>query len=146
MGYRRTSWLKRPIIYHSLENARLALKTSKSLNIPVVLRTAHGALSYAGASYLKKIYAIAMDECATAPAIAMLDCGNDAAAAVNAIRDGWPGILYTGQPKACQRVRSVAKRHRITYTENRTDALDLDACDEMDSACRSWLLTGVKAF
>ena len=128
MGYRRTSWLKRPIIYHSLENARLALKTSKSLNIPVVLRTAHGALSYAGASYLKKIYDIAMDECATAPAIAMLACGNDAAAAVNAIRDGWPGILNTGQPKACQRVRSVAKRHRITYTENRTDALDLDAC------------------
>ena len=129
----------RHVIYHSLADARAALEVGTALGVPVTLRTAPDAIGYAGAAYLKKIFDIARSEYEDTPAAAMLDCGDNGAAALNAIRTGWAGILFTGRLSLRERVRAVAARHHVVYLDRRIPALDPRTYANTESACREWL-------
>ncbi len=129
----------RHVIYHSLADARTALEVGAALGVPVTLRTAPDAVGYAGAAYLKKIFDIARGEYENTPAAAMLDCGDNGAAALDAIRTGWVGVLFTGRRSVRERVRAVAARHRVVYLDHRVPALDPRVCADAESACSEWL-------
>ena len=132
----------RHVIYHSLADARTVLEVGAALGVAVTLRTAPDAVGYAGAAYLRKIFDIARREYADTSAAAMLDCGDNGAAALNAIRTGWTGILFTGRRPVRERVRAVAARHRVVYLDRRVPALDPRSCADPAAACREWLAAG----
>ena len=127
------------IVYHSLADAREALEAAIELGVSVTLRTAPGAVGYAGAAYLKKIVDIAREEVAEARITAMLDCGDNGAAALNAIRAGWRAIVFRGRPAVRARVQAVAKRRGVTCLDCPPPALNLVKCVDPATACREWL-------
>ena len=134
----------RHVIYHTLEDARTALAAARLLALRPVLRTAPGAVGYAGAAYLKRLAEIAaQSEPGEAHLIA--DCGADGAAAVAALRAGWPAVIVGGPRAMAARVADIAAQLGAECHTRRSPALDLGGLADPFAACVAWLERGARA-
>ena len=133
---------RRHVVYRSLEDARTALSAAQLLGVGLVLRTAPGALAYAGAPYLKRVAEIALDAAPGADVNLALDCGPDGAAALAGLRAGWPAVVCAGRRAMGAKIADIATQLGARCHTRRPPALDLDGIADPFAACLAWLERG----
>jgi hypothetical protein len=94
------------ITIHSLAEARTALVAAGGG--AVTLASAPNAGAYAGASWFKSLIKQVKSEFPESRCEALLDCGEDAGAALAALRLGVKRVSFAGHPAARARLASVA--------------------------------------
>lgn len=131
------------IVIHNLAHARAALAAAADLGSPVTLVSAPGAAAYLGAAVFREMVAEAARETPGVAVTALLDCGDDAGLALNALRHGLKAIRLRAGPEAMAAVADIARQLGATV-ESDAGAPVLDLLDRRDApaACRAWLLGG----
>ena len=132
----------RAVIYRTPEDARTALDAARLLGVGLVLRTAPGALAYAGAPYLKRLAEIAVEAAPGAKARLVLDCGADGAAALAGLRAGWPAVVCAGRRAMGVKIADIAAQLGAACHTRRPPALDLAGLADPFAACVAWLERG----
>ena len=132
----------RHVIYRTPEDARTALDAARLLGVGLVLRTAPGALAYAGAPYLKRLAEIAVEAAPGAEAHLVLDCGADGAAALAGLRAGWPAVVCAGRRAMGVKIADIAAQLGAECHTRRPPALDLAGLADPFAACVAWLEQG----
>ncbi len=129
------------IVVHHLAHVRAALAAAEAAGKFVHLLTPPGGANYAGAAFYAEIVRIAAAERPAATYRLSLDCGGDAALAIQAIDAGWTSLVLTARPKARAKVEDIANRFGATVSRSRPTALDLATSDDPEAACRALLGT-----
>ena len=133
----------RHVLYHSLEDATTAIAAARLVELTPVLRTAPGAIAYAGAPYFKRVAEIA-EGAEPGRAHLIADCGADGVAAVAALRAGWPAVIVAGPRSRAPRVADIAAQLGAECHTRRPPALDLLGLDDPFAACLAWLERGTR--
>ena len=131
----------RHVIFHTLSDATAALAAAEQSSAQVALRTARGAVRYAGPTYLIEIVRSASAECANRFEIessAFIDCRDEPALVYTALRAGWRGILYNGPKHYQNEVKAAAAGYRAKLLSRAPRALDLLDHPDSVSACLKW--------
>ncbi len=117
-----------PVIrVHSLAQALGALRAAARAGRPVVLASAEGAGSYLGPGNFSSLCQAARTEVPQAQSSALLDCGEDAGAALAAIRGEVSGVVFTGREDVAARLADIARLHGVAFLRQRPSAaLDLE--------------------
>ena len=114
------------IIVHSLPHALAALRTAAETRRAIILATAPNAARYAGPGWFGALVATARAAVSTAEFTAAIDCGEDAGAALGALRAGIEMTLFTGHKDVAVRLSEIAARHGLALRTSRLSvALDL---------------------
>ena len=100
----------RPIIVHSLEDAKTALGVAAEIGVPLILQSAPGAGRYLGASVFKDMVDEAAGPTPPVAVTCIFDCGDDPGLALGALRLGLKVIRtdVTGETK--DRLAQIAAR------------------------------------
>jgi hypothetical protein len=94
----------------------------------VVLASAPAAGVYAGPGWWRELVAAAHEAVPAARFSAVLDCGEEAGAALAAIRAPVDSILFTGRADLARSLADIARRHGVRLARTRpAAALDLGA-------------------
>ena len=133
------------IIVHSLAQARAAIGAAAALGVPVSSQSAPGAGAYAGAPWWQALIEAAAAEHPGTAISSILDCGEDAGAALAALRLGLRHLRFTGAAAARQRLDGIAAALAARIEDETSDAT-LDLLDQRDpaAACRTFLAGAVK--
>ncbi|MBV9861239.1 MAG: hypothetical protein JO267_03730 [Alphaproteobacteria bacterium] len=92
-----------------------------------MLTSAAGAGIYAGAGWFGALVEAARAAVPEAAFETRLDCGEDAGAALAAIRSGIETVVFVGRPDVAARLADIAERHGVRLsTERPVAALDLE--------------------
>ncbi len=92
----------------------------------MLLVSAPGAGIYAGAGWFRSLIAAANEAVTGAQFFAFLDCGDQAGAALAAIRGEAPGVIFAGRDDVARRLADIARQHGVRFTTSRSAAaLDL---------------------
>jgi hypothetical protein len=92
----------------------------------VVLASAPAAGVYAGPGWWRELVAAAHEAVPAARFSAVLDCGEEAGAALAAIRDQVERVIFTGRADVARRLADLARRHGVSLATARpAPALDL---------------------
>jgi len=127
------------VIYHTRAHAGAALAAAEALGRPVVLLTPPGGHAYLGAAYLKRAAESAAARHPGAAYDLVLDCGRDAAAALDAMRRGWRRVLFTGPAGARAKLAEAGGGCGVEVLTRPPPALDLLGRADPPGACRAWL-------
>jgi len=119
------------VTIHGLEMARLALAPG----LPVTLLSGPGAATYAGCGWWRAVVAMAGQ---TGPDV--LDCGDAAGRALEALRAGCKWLVLDGGCPAFPRVAERAALHGACLLPSRPESLDL-ADHGASRRLRLWLLS-----
>jgi hypothetical protein len=101
------------IIIHSLAQAIAALSAAARAARPVVLASAPGAGGYAGPGWFGALVAAAREAVPDARFSVLLDCGDDAGAALAAIRSEIEAVVFTGAADIARRLADIARHHGV---------------------------------
>ncbi|HVH74155.1 MAG TPA: hypothetical protein VM755_04500 [Stellaceae bacterium] len=129
------------IVVHSLAHAAAALKAAAAAGRPIVIASAEGAGIYAGPGWFGALVAAAREAEPQAQCSALLDCGDEAGAALAAIRSGIERVLFTGEEELARRLSEIARQHGVELVRRRPKpALDLadaffDAGESLAAHC-----------
>jgi hypothetical protein len=129
----------RAVIVHSLDHARLALAAARAAQVPIILRSAPGAASYAGAGWFAAMTARAAREFPGVAFTAALDCGSDPGHAMAALREGVRLVRLSGPARVRAKIASMAKKSGAALDEDDAAALDLLTTANPAVALRDWL-------
>jgi hypothetical protein len=122
------------IVVHSLVHAVAALGAAAESGRDIVIASAPDAGIYAGPGWFGALIAAAREAVPAAQATALLDCGDDAGAAMGAIRAGIEGIVFTGRADVTARLADIAGQRGASLLTTRPEpALDLGALFFADS-------------
>ncbi len=99
-----------PIVVHTLDDARAALKAAAESGQFVTLQSAPDAVLYAGSLYLLTLYRQACAEYPAAGSVFVLDCADAAAQALEAMRIGHTHIRIDAEPIVADKLRSAAEQ------------------------------------
>jgi hypothetical protein len=113
------------IIIHSLAHAVAALSAAVEAGRPVVIASAPDAGIYAGPGWFGAVLRAAREAVPGAQFDALLDCGDDAGAAMAAIRAGISAVVFTGRTDVAARLADIAGQAGGTLVTERP-ALPLD--------------------
>lgn len=130
---------RKVVVVHSLEHARAVLAAAAELGIPVTLRTAPGAAAYAGPLYLKELADRALEETPRAQAQALIDCGDDPALVLAAMRMGWKRVLFRGGAEVGAKLTDIAGQLGAEIVRGAPSGLDLLDSADARAACRAYL-------
>jgi len=124
------SWGDEPappvIVIHSLAHAIGALNASVRTGCPIVLLSAADAGGYAGPGWFRALVEAAREAVPDARFSVLLDCGEQAGAALAAIRAQIEGVIFRGREDVARRLADIARRYRVRLETTRpTPALDL---------------------
>jgi hypothetical protein len=139
MQRRRSTAPGRPIIVHDLAQAKLALRVSAELGVPVTLRSAAGAAGYLGPAYFRALIEAAEAAAPGAKATWVLDCGDAAGQALGALREGLKVIRVRLPTRVRRKIADIARQHSARLDDDRRKALDLLDHPHGEAACRQWL-------
>ncbi len=134
------------IVVHTIAHALGALKAAARAGRPIVLVSAPEAGIYAGPGWFRGLIAAARATAPDARCAAMLDCGEEAGAALAAIRARVEGVVFTGSAEIARRLADIAGQAGVGFaTERPAAALDLGAdffADEatIEQRCADFLL------
>lgn len=134
------------IVIHSLAHARAALAAAAECGKAVTLASASGAAAYLGAAVFREMVAEAARAFPGVAVTAVLDCGEDAGLALNALRHGLKAIRLQAGPEATAAVADIAAQlgAELEFGEA-PPALDLLGRTDPATACRAWLLGAAPA-
>jgi fructose/tagatose bisphosphate aldolase len=127
------------IVIHCLADARAALEAAVQAGKPVVLASAPRAAAYLGAAVFREIINAAARAVPSATYSAVLDCGDDAGAALNALRHGIKMIRLDADEHVTRRVADIAAQYGAALDAGPAEALDLATVSDPPRACRAWL-------
>ena len=96
------------IIIHSLAHAVAALGAAAEAGRTVVLASPPDAGIYAGPGWFREVLRAAREAVPAAQSSALLDCGQDAGAAMAAVRTGVEAIVFTGRADVAARLGDIA--------------------------------------
>lgn len=114
------------LVVHSLAHAIGALRAAVGAACPIVLLSAPDAGVYAGPGWFRALVEAARQMVPEARVRAMLDCGDEAGAALAAIRAQVEGAIFTGRPDVAHRLAEIAGQAGVRFaTERPAAALDL---------------------
>ena len=114
------------IVIHSLAHAVAALSAAAEAGRPVVIASAPDAGIYAGPGWFGAVIRSAREAVPAPEFDALLDCGDDAGAAMAAIRAGIPGVVFIGHADVARRLADIAVQAGARLiTERPQPALDL---------------------
>ncbi len=134
------------IIIQSLAHAVGALGAAARAARPVLLVSAPEAGVYAGPGWFRALVEAARRMVPEARFSTLLDCGDEAGAALAAIRAHVEGAIFTGRPDVARRLADIAGQQGVRFaTERPAAALDLGAdffADEatIEQRCADFLL------
>ncbi|HVC53130.1 MAG TPA: hypothetical protein VND87_14010 [Stellaceae bacterium] len=111
------------ISIHSLAQAVAALEISVAGRHAIVLLSARDAGIYAGPGWWAALIEAAREALPAARCAAILDCGDDAGAAMAAIRAGVEAIVFTGRADVAERLEDIATAQGCRLLTERPDAL-----------------------
>ena len=100
---------QRTIIFHDLAEARAALAADST----ITLQTAPGAAAYAGVGYLMAV----IEKAGADKSAAVIDCGEDAGAALAALRTGWKKLLFSGRRDVRVKLAQIARQQGAVVLE-----------------------------
>jgi fructose/tagatose bisphosphate aldolase len=128
------------VVVHGLAHLCAVFAVARAAGKPLVAWTAPGAAGYAGVLYLKKAVDAARADVGEAPVQVVLDCGDDAAHALGALRMGWTDIAFAGAPKLHEKILRIAEQMgaRLVAPDH-APALDLLDESDPETACRKIL-------
>lgn len=150
----RTRRPRAAVIVHSAVQAIAAARAAADAGRPLLIRSAPGAAGYAGCGWFLAILAHARDSVPEADIEGLLDCGDDAAAAIEAMRAGTERIAFHGGERSRANVESIARALGATVEAAAADAadgpsrsragdpsgaLDLRFAPDAYAACRAFL-------
>ncbi|HJO69515.1 MAG TPA: hypothetical protein QF804_07520 [Rhodospirillales bacterium] len=130
---------KPSVVVHSGAHAKLALSVAAELGVPVIIESPAGAGRYLGAKVFKQMLAEAAREFPQARYSAVLDCGDSAGTAMNALRNGVGAIRIHARDDVLARLADIAAALGARIVTGAVDALDLARIDDPHAACRAWL-------
>jgi hypothetical protein len=114
------------IIIHSLAHAIAALSAAAAAGRPLTLLSAPDAGISAGPGWFGALVAAARNAVPAAQSTALLDCGDDAGAAMAAVRAGIEGVVLSGRVDVAERLTDIAGQRGLRLVTARLDpALDL---------------------
>jgi fructose/tagatose bisphosphate aldolase len=135
----------RPIIVHSLEDAKAAVAAAAELGLPVTLRSAPGAQAYLGAQVFRDVIAEAAAAHPATGVTAVFDCGKDPGLALGALRHGLKVVRLDASPETRGKIADIARQSgaRLEQTDP-TDPLALDLLEaddppDAENQVRIWL-------
>jgi delta 1-pyrroline-5-carboxylate dehydrogenase len=96
------------IVIHSLAHAVAALTAAAKASRPIVLASAPDAGIYAGPGWFGALLHSAREAVPATQFEALLNCGDDAGAAMAAIRAGVPTVVFTGRTDVAARLADIA--------------------------------------
>ena len=136
----------RPIIIHSLEEAKAAVTVATDLGLAITLRSAPGAAAYLGAQVFRDMVDEATGpDCAVA-VTAVFDCGDDPGLALSALRHGLKTISINAPADTFEKIADIAAQSgaRVEKKAGETEAPVLDLLESIDpeAQVRSWLAEG----
>jgi hypothetical protein len=129
-----------PIIVHSLDQALAAATAAEAVGTPLTLRSAPGAAGYAGVGWFAALAAILAEQHPALQTTLILDCADEAGAAMGALRRGIRHLRFTGPSEVAAKLTAMGA---ILDSDTRP-ALDLLDNADPEAACRRWL-TGAGA-
>ena len=116
------------IIVHSLGHAIGALRAGARTGRSIILSSAPEAGVYAGPGWFKALVEAAHEAVPDACFSAILDCGDQAGAALAAIRAQIERVIFTGRADVASRLADIARQHGVRLETTRPAAvLDLGA-------------------
>lgn len=136
----------RPIIVHSLEDARTALAVASELGCPVTLQSAPGAAAYLGPQVFRDMIEEARSG-QDGPAVrAVFDCGDDPGLALGALRHGLKAIRVDAPRETFEKIADIAAQTEARVEpafendcQGEPACLDLLDLDDAQTVIRSWL-------
>ncbi len=129
------------VIFHDMAHLSAALAAAARTGAPVTLLTPPGGAGYAGPGYYRRLLARAAPAHPGARCRCLLDCGADAALALQALRDGWTEIVFAGPAALRGKIESAAEATAARVHAAAPAAVDLLAAADIEAACRR-ALTG----
>ena len=114
------------IIVHSLAHAVGALRAAARVGRPIILLSTPEAGVYVGPGWFGALVAAARESVPDARFSAILDCGDQAGAALAAIRAQIERVIFTGRADVASRLADIARQHGVRLETTRPAAvLDL---------------------
>ena len=128
------------IVFHTLDHAIAALDTAAQLGAAVCLRTARGAVRYAGPAYLFDVVRLAISKTGSSYEIdaSAIDCRDEPALAFAALRAGWRTVIYSGPRAYRDEVNAAVTSYKATLIARPPRALDLLGEKDPRLACLKW--------
>ncbi|MDP6352455.1 MAG: hypothetical protein QF926_04820 [Alphaproteobacteria bacterium] len=105
------------VVVHGRAHLRMVWRAALGRSEPIIARTAPGAAAYAGALYLSKAMQAARAEIGPAPVRVVLDCDDDAALALGALRTGWEEIAFAGSATVRAKIADIAGQRGAAVVE-----------------------------
>lgn len=114
------------IVAHSLAHAVAALRAAAEADRAMVILSAPDAEISVGPGWWHALIEKAREAAPAARATWLLDCGDDAGAAMGAIRAGVEGVVFTGRADVAARLSDIAGQRGASLLTSRPEpALDL---------------------
>jgi hypothetical protein len=115
------------VVVYSLAQAIAALRACAASARPVLLVSAPDAGSYVGPGWFAALISAAREAVPAARFSGLLDCSDNAGAALAAIRAEVEGVIFTGRSDVARRLADIACQHGVTFESSRPHrALDLE--------------------
>lgn len=127
------------VTVHALGQAVGAARAAAAAGLPLLLRSAPGAGGYAGAGWFLGLVAETRRRVPDADIAGALDCGTDAATAIEALRAGAPLVGFRGEADTRALVDGIARDLGAALDEASGPALDLRGAGDPMRACAAFL-------
>jgi len=137
-GRPRPDFSRRPAaIVHDAGQAAAALRAALAANVSVLLVSPPRFAAYAGAGYFAAMIAKARDAVPAADAVSVLDCGDQAGRALEAIAGGVDAVVFTGRRAAADRLADIAQRSNcVLFRKRPTDAVEVAPNEDSEETFR----------
>lgn len=126
-------------VVHHLDHVLAACRASSDTGRPVTLLTPPGGAHAAGPPYYREAVRAAKAVCPEAAVEIILDCGDDAALAVAALKTGWKTVVLSGSPTLRRKVAAIAQDFEARILARRPAAVDLLQTADPEAAYRDAL-------
>lgn len=131
----------RAVIVHGLEDAVAALAAAAAAGCGVTLLSAPGAAGYAGFGWWRALVGAARAAVPDVPVEDVLDCGDLAGFAVEALHAGCPAVVFTGNDAQAGQLAALAEACGARMLRGAPPALDL-ALPGARRRLAAWLTPG----
>lgn len=129
-------------IVHGLAQAVAACAAAAEAGRPITLISAPSCAQYAGIGWFQALVAEARAAKPAADVTAILDCGDAAGRAMQALTHGLSRLVVAPDCPALPRLHALAAAHGATILTEAPDALDLGLVADPLAACRAALAAG----
>lgn len=128
------------VVVDGAADARRAAAAAAALSVPLTLLSSPGAAAYGGCGWFAAVAAQAAAELPDGwPFAWVLDCGDRAGDALEALAAGADGVVFLGPPDVAHRLAAVAAARGAHLLRERPSALSLRPGGDLAGACRAWL-------